>query len=277
MARTIQEVNESILQNIAANLVLAPMLTSPSSVSVFRLIAFVVATVIWTLETLFDRHKEDVNAALAKAKPGTAEWYAGKVKEFQQGDQLLVDDEGIHYPSGSSGLKLVFQATAKENDQTGKLFIKVAAADAVAPGGLRALTAAELTQVRGYLNRIRFAGTRIELVSRDADLLRIAGQIYYDPLLDLASVKASVRASLVGYLQKLDFDGQVFKARLEDAIQLATGVKSLEITAVSARSGQGQSVTITRVYETEAGYIVEDNAVGAGFLDTLDFLPYGTE
>lgn len=273
MARTLDQINQSILDNIAARPELSGL--TRSATGLFRLVAYVMASASWTLENLFDRHTAENDAKLAAAKGGTAEWYAREVKLFQQGDTLVSDaNGGIYYPAGSTGQRLVFQATAKENDQTGKLFIKVAAAAPTAPGGLRALTDAELTQVKGYLRRKKWAGTKLEVVSREADRLRVEGQVYFDPLLELADVQANVRAAIRSYLQNLDFDGLVFNARLEDAIQQVAGVKDLLITAVSARSGQQTPAPITRVYETEAGYIVEEDAPGAGFLDTLDFVPY---
>jgi hypothetical protein len=274
MARTIPVIYQSILDAIAAKPELA-QLTSPSAVSIFRLIAYVVATVLWVHENIFDRHLSDVEAALARAKPGTTKWYADQVKKFQLGDTLLVDDEGIHYPADSTGLKLVTQATAKENAATGQLFIKVATTDAAAPGGLRALTVPEQTQVFGFLNEIRYPGTRIVLVSRDADLLKVVGEVHYNPLLDLPTLKAAVKAAIQNYLLNLEFDGQVFKARIEDAIQSVPGVKDVLLAKVSARSGQLAPVLVTRVHETQAGYIIEDTATGAGFLDTLTFVPYG--
>lgn len=275
MARTIQIINQSILDAIAAKPELAG-LTSPSATAIFRLIAYVVATVLWVHETIFDRHKADVETALARAKPGTAKWYADQVKKFQAGDTLLVDDEGIHYPSGSTGAKLVTQATAKENANTGQLFIKVATTSTNAPGGLRALTAPEQTQVFGYLNAIRYPGTRITLVSRDADLLKVVGEVHYNPLLDLVALKNSVRLAIQNYLLNLDFDGQIFNARIEDAIQSVAGVNDVLLTRVSVRSGQLAPTVVARVYETQAGYIIEDTANGSKFLDTLTFIPYGS-
>ncbi len=273
MARTIPIIHQSILDAITSRPELAA-LVSPSAAAVFRTLAYVVATVLWVHETIFDRHLVDVEAALARAKPGTAKWYADEVKKFQLGDTLLVDDAGIHYPADATGVLLVTQATAKENASTGQLFIKVATIDANAPGGLRALTGPEQTQVFGYINEIRYPGTRVVLASRDADLLKVVGDVYYNPLLDLPTLKAAVRLAVTNYLLNLDFDGQVYRARIEDAIQSVAGVQDLLLSDITARSGQLAPVVVTRVYETQAGYIIEDTATGAGLLDTLTFIPY---
>lgn len=277
MARTISEIKAGILLQIAATPVLSGLSTG-STTSLFSLVAAVVATVHNTLEKLFDSFAAYVEAMLLRAKPGTANWYAQQMLLFQQGDELVADDEGIHYTAGSAGARVITRATAKENDQTGQLFIKVAT-DGTEPGTLAPLPAAVLTQALGYIDRKRFAGTKLQLVSRVSDYLRVEGQVYYDPLLELegeAGLKAKVAAAVAGYLASLEFDGLVFLAKIYDAIQAVPGVKDVLLTSVSARSGQALPVAITRVYETQAGYIVTDPDPGAGPVDTLQFLPYGT-
>ncbi|SHJ76354.1 hypothetical protein SAMN02745146_0106 [Hymenobacter daecheongensis DSM 21074] len=275
MARSIPEISQSIRAALAAQPVLAG-LNSPSATAIYKLLADVFATAAWAIENLFDRLTASVDAKLAQARPGTPKWYANQLKKFQLGDLLRDDETGIHYAPGSTGQRLISQATAKENELAGKLYLKVAATDAAAPGGLRSLTEAEMVQARAYLKAIQFPGMRIEMSSLGADLLRVEGVIYYDALLDLPTLKAAVRAAMRGYLATLDFDGQVYVARLEDAIQAVPGVTDLALTRVAARSGQLAATVFTRVYETAAGYITEDTAPGAGFLDTLTFIPNGT-
>jgi hypothetical protein len=250
-------------------------LNSPSATAIYRLWKFVVAYAIFTLETLMDRFRADVDAIVARAPVGTPAWYADRALEFQLGDTLMVRPDGaIGYAPDASGAKIVTRATAKENAQTGKLFIKVAK-NGPTPGTLAPLDdATELVQVRGYFDRLRFAGTRLEVVTSEADRLRLYGQVYYDPLLDVASVKAAVAQAIRDYLQRLEFDGQLYLSRLVDAIQAVNGVRDVLLTEAKARLGSAPLITINRVYETAAGYIVED-AAPLGFANTLEFLPDG--
>ena len=273
MARSISDIQAAIAADRATRPELVA-LTSPSATAIYRLIEYVVAVALWVHESIFDRHMADVDAKLARAQPGTAKWYADQLKKFQQGDQVLVDDDGIHYPAGSTGLKLVTQATAKENFTTNQLFLKLATNDPTAPGGLRALTAPEMVQVRGYVSEIRYPGTRIIFTTGDADRLKVLAEVYYNPLIDVDAFKAAVRAAVRLYLANLDFDGLVYLSKIEDAIQLVAGCQDVKLGTVTAKNGTNPAVVITRVYETVAGYIVEDDAAGAGFLDTITFTPY---
>jgi hypothetical protein len=275
MARTTQEIFDTIQAEAAAQPVLSGLAAFASATGLARLWAFVTATILQLHEQLWERHKADVDAALARAKPGTAEWYAEQALLFQLGDVLIADDNGIHYATGSTGAKIITRAAAIENVLSGKLFIKVAK-DGAAAGSLAPLSAAERTQVIGYFDRKGFAGVRKEIVSRAADMLKVQAAIYYDPLIDVPALQLQVQAAIRAALAGLEFNGLLYLAKLQDKIQAVPGVKDVQLLTVSARAGAGAPTVITRVYETEAGYIVEDTAAGSTLADTLQFLPYAT-
>ncbi len=271
MARTIAQIQAAIATDRAARPERAA-LTSPSATAIYRLLEYVQAVSCWALETLWDRFQADVNDVVARAPVGTPDWYAGKALLFQQGDTLSITNDVLGYAVGTTGAKVITRAAAKENKQTGKLLIKVAAAGPT-PAALAALDAATLTQVKGYFDRLQFAGTKLEVVSRDADRLQLSGQVYYDPLLSVPTLQAAVRLALASYLANLDFAGQVYVAKLEDAIQAVPGVHDVLLSTAAARVGQAAPLAFARIYETAAGYIVEEDAAGLTFLDTLQFVP----
>lgn len=277
MARTIAQIQATIAADRAARPELAA-LNSPSATAIYALIETVIAGACWVLETLFDRHRSDVDAIVASAVAGTANWYAGLAYQFQLGDALAIVNNVIAYPAGTTGAKIVTRATAKTDPTTGRLTLKVAKSDPATAGALAPLATSELTQLQAYYDQRGFAGIRLAFVSAAADRLQIAGQIYYNALLDLPTVQAGVRAALLGYLATLSsgtgFDGLVYVARLDAAIQAVPGVQDLLLTSVSARTG-ALLTAFPRVYETVAGYIVEEDTPGLTFLDTLQFLPYG--
>ena len=247
-------------------------LTSRSATAVFRLIEYVVAVALWAHETLWDRFKADVDAIVARAPVGTPEWYADLAFKFQEGDTLTVIDNVITYAPGTTGAKVITRAAAKENKQTRKLLIKVAK-DGATAGTLAPLAAAQLTQVRGFYDRHQFAGTNLEVVGREADNLQLKGSVYYDPLLSVPDLQLAVRAAVRSYLANLDFAGEVFATKIVDAIQAVPGVRDVELTSYAVRVGTTAPVAFTRIYETAAGYIVEEALPGLTFLDGLTFVP----
>jgi hypothetical protein len=268
MARTITQIQAAIAAKRATSPELVA-LNSPSSVAIFRLLEYVMAVAIWTLETLFDRFRKEVDDVIASAPGGTAEWYADKALLFQEGDTLAVVNNVVAYPAGTTGAKVVTRASAKDNKR-GKLLIKVAK-DGPTSGTLAALSSAQLTQVRGYFDRIGYAGTQLEIVSRESDFLQLTGTVYYDPLLNVPDVQAAVRTAIRAYLANLDFAGQVVVSKLVDAIQGVVGVEDVELTTCAARVGAALPAVFTRIYETAAGYIVEETTAGLTFTDTLTF------
>jgi hypothetical protein len=273
MARTISEIQAIIAADRAARSELDG-LSSASATAIYKLIEYVLAVALWAHETLWDRFKADVDATIARAPAGTPAWYADQALLFHIDEPLVILPTGrLGYDSDELP-KPIIRATAKENDQTGKLFIKVAKAGPTA-GSLAPLDTGELIQVQGYFARIRFAGARLEVVSREADRLQAAANIYYDPLLPVAPLKLAVVAAIEQYLAGLDFDGLVYLAKLEDAIQAVAGVRDVQLQAVGARVGASTPVLITRVYETSAGYIIGEDTPGLLLSDTLTFLPHG--
>ncbi|GAA4349761.1 hypothetical protein GCM10023185_06730 [Hymenobacter saemangeumensis] len=275
MARSIATIQAAIAADRATRPELAG-LTSPSATAIYRLIEYLVAVSQWVQETLWDRFKADVDATIARAPAGTAAWYADQALLFQLNDPLVILPTGKPgYAAGTTGERVVTRATAKENGSTGRLFIKVAKAGP-RPGTLAPLDQlTELVQLRGYFDRIKFAGTRLEVRSRQADRLRVAAKVYYDPLLPRATVQAAVVAAIENYLAKLEFDGLVYVAKLQDAIQAVPGVRDVQMLTVTAVTGASTAVPVVRVYETEAGYIVPDPTPGNTLADTLTFLPHG--
>jgi hypothetical protein len=275
MARSIATIQAEMAAARAASAELAG-LSSPSATSIYRLLEFVQATSIWAFETILDRFRDEMADTIARAPAGTPAWYADQALLFQVGEPLIV------LPSGKPGYevvnparRIVTRSTAKEAS-TGKLFLKVAK-DGATAGTLAALSNEELVQVSGYMTALKFAGTRLEVVSRSADRLQLTGTIYYDPLLPVATVRTNVVAAVQGYLAGLDFDGQVYVSKLTDALQAVPGVRDVAPLTVAARVGVAAPVAIPRIYETAAGYIVPEDTPGLTLLDTLSFLPDGQQ
>jgi hypothetical protein len=273
MARSTQEIFDTIQAEAAAQPVLSGLAAFASATGLARLWAYITAKILQLHEQLWERHKADVDAALAKAKPGTADWHAEQALLFQLGDVLIADDNGIHYAAGSTGARIITRASAKEDPRTGKLFIKVAK-DGPAAGTLAPLTNAQKTQVIAYFDRKGFAGVRKEIVSLPADMLKLSAAVYYDALIDVPALQLQVQAAVRGALAGLEFNGELYLAKLQDAIQAVAGVKDVQLLTVSARVTGRPVQVITRVYETVAGYIVEDTAAGSTLVDTIQYLPY---
>jgi hypothetical protein len=136
---------------------------------------------------------------------------------------------------------------------------------------LAPLSTDEQTALNAYINRIKFSGTATGLISLIADLLRMSGTYYYDPLLLLDDVKADIDAKVAAYLANLDFNGKVHLQQLVDAIQSALGYKDLDLDTLEAKpSGAVAWTAFDLDYLPTAGYFELDQPVS----DMLTFAPY---
>lgn len=253
MARSTEQIYNSMLSHKDMIPELAGMYTQ-SRTGFYAKLLWLVAYAHNLLEQLFDLFMIEVDTKLAQKEPGTPSWYVQILKEvYQDGDDLIVKGGKITYATIDPTKRIITRGSYKETG--GKLKLRVATGDI---NNGKALTAEQKTRVKNFLERFQYAGTDIELISLNADKLRITGTIYYDGILDPAVVKTKVVEALRLYCLNLTEDGVVRRIKVVDAIQNVAGVVDANVT-ISAIAG----ATVTEVslsHETAAGYIVEDDA-----------------
>lgn len=277
MARTIAQIQQQIIDAKEEEADLSG-LNSTSKVAVWRLWTYVVAVCIWTLENFFDVHKAEVNATIAKQKPHTLQWYVEMAKKFEYGHELP-DDSDVYIPVDESSIvRIVTHASATEEPNMVRM--KVAKGPAGALGPLdNTLISPQLRAFKEYMHRIKDAGVRLDISSREADGLKLNLTVYYDPLvlngvgqrLDNPSVKPLVLA-IDDYLKNLPFNGLFIVNRLIDAMENADGVRiamvdGLVISTADEPAGTGVDTSIK--YTPLSGYM--------NFLEstsTITYIPF---
>lgn len=268
MSRTLQQIYDEIidekqsLSNLNAllpnsNAYFADFLTdlaSNSRVAIWRLIAWVFAYATWTHEQLWDIFKAEIEDIAAKALAGTPRWYYERVLEFQYGDILVYEDGQYKYATIDELLKIV-KYCAIEERADGVVLVKSAKDNSGTP---EPLTAFELTALTAYLQDIKFAGTLLSVVSFPADQLQVYYEVFYDPIVPEAEVKALVEAAINSFIKNLPFNGRFNITNLTDAIQLLKGVVDPVFVDAQARYGILPYTVIDREYNSNAGYLEID-------------------
>lgn len=276
MARTIAEIYDRMIDekqsmatlnalqpNIESTQNLLSDLTSASQVAVWRLLFFVLAVAIWLHELKFDDHKEWIENRALQLYVGTPLWYYNKALEFQFGDALVLIAGEYKYASVNSANQIIKLCSV--NEINGQLFLKIAklnASNVPIP-----LTTLELDAFKAYMQKIKFAGTIINSVSRTADLLQIAYRVYIDPLIinsngeliSNTSIKP-VENAIVNYCKNLPFNGIFSVTELTDQIQLVTGVLNPVFENAEAQYGTNPFIIIGDYYNPNAGHLVIDPA-----------------
>ena len=278
MARKINDIQGEILTEIAASNQLNALdvlttdekaqltnFTSTSKVAVWRLFVFIVAVAIWSVETLFDRLKSEVETLLAIQKAHKASWYRTRVLAFQFGHSLGESD--TYDNTGRTALEI---ATAKVVQYAAvveinsKLFIKVAGES---NGDRIQLPAAQSDALLQYIKLIRDAGVSFSIINRPADDLKLVVDAYYNPL-ELSASGAALDGSdseplqngIRNYLREFEFNGELVLTKLTDQLQQVRGIEIPVIKAAHYQFGNQTTWTaINETYQSDAGHMKIEN------------------
>lgn len=240
MARSIEIIQNEMLQNIASNGNLTD-LNSTSKVAIFRLITYVVAFAIWTLEILFDTHTAENNRLLLNQKSGRLPWYRTMALQFQYGFNLVADHD--YYDNNGideeivNASKIVKYAAVYETDDLSRVIVKIAGESGEI---LSPLSEPEKNAFTAYIRDIRWAGVNVDVINYLPDRLLINIQIKRNPLvLDNSGVSIlngnnPVVEALKEFMKELPFDGELKLSAMVDKLQNITGVS--DATILSAQS-----------------------------------------
>lgn len=225
-------------------------LSSASKVAIWRLWAYITAVAIHTHEVVYDLFKEEVQAIADAAAPGTPAWYQKKVLEFQYEDSLVYQDFQYIYDPIDEDARIITRCAVQERSD-GAVLIKVAkdVSDEPAP-----LITAEKNALESYVAKIKFAGTRVAVLSQAADVIDLDYAIYYDPLIPLATVKANLQAQMDAFLAQLDFNAEFRITRFTDFLQQAEGVVDPVFNSASVTPDGGSAQAVQIRYLPVAGY-----------------------
>ncbi len=194
-------------------------LNSTSNVSIWRLWAFIFAFFSKSIDELFETFKTYIESVFAKNQAGTLQWWLNKIKEFQLNDELFVVDGVFKYNLIDVSKQIIVQV-ALEVENRILVFKCVKSVDDV----LTPLTSSEITSLTAYINKIKFPGTFIQILSQKADDLRLSYRIYYDALLDKTNIETEINATILNYLNNIIFNGKFIITELTDLLQNISGV-----------------------------------------------------
>ncbi len=264
MARTIAQIYDEIIQEKESqaslsgltpdpetSLGLLAALSSGSKVAVWRLWAYITAVAIWAHEQVFEMFVAEAEAIAAAAPAGTARWYQKKVFEFQYGDTLQYVNNQYVYDPVTPANQIVKRCAVQDRGD-GVVVIKVAKEVSGSPAPL---SGPEKTSLEGYIAKIKFAGTRVATVSLSADVIGLVYTIYYDPIVPLATLQASLQAAMTAFAANLEFNGEFRLTRFTDALQAVTGVIDPVFASATATPDGGSTSAFTVSYQPAAGYV----------------------
>ena len=238
-----------------------------SPISVESVLFYVVASCVWVLEQLFDRHTAEVGQRIENLRPHTLRWYVSKTLAYMHNFKLVQTDGVVsadYYDttglseSEIEAKKIVKYAVATESDA--RIFIKVAkAAD---DGRPMPLTPAEKSGLEYYLSQVKDAGVAIKVLSEPADKMKVELVVLYDPSVlsaeylsdDNGEELRELRITDIGgddvvtntiqdVIARLPFNGEYRNSDLMAAVQSIEGVEVADIASVKVCSDGSDNYT----------------------------------
>ena len=278
--RTVAQIQQTILNAVAADPILGSQLTSTSSTSLWRLWAYIIANSQAVEEQLANLYQGQIETIAASAAPATPQWVYKMALLFQysatdpQLIQLNTTTLAPQYPVYNPAYQIVTRCSVT-NTFLNNVLVKVAKGSTTPVP----LASAELSAFTTYMNYIKPAGIIYTYVSTDSD------KIY-------CSINAKVRgaysstisnALLVAYnnyLATLPFDGIFILSDLMIALKSVTGVVDIEFSNVNLRGNVAtfppgsynmvnnytQSLTS---YIPVSGYLSDETTSGYDFISSL--------
>lgn len=235
-----------------------------------RLLREIQLFLAFTVETIFDTFKSDVDSKLRELKPHSERWYANKALAYQHGipllpDSDLFDNTGYSDTDIANSKVVKYAAVVEQENEYGRvsLRIKLAGDDGT---DLAPLSAPQLAGVTEYLRRIKDAGVKLQVQSLPADHIKMKWTVYYDPLildangnrLDGTGNAVDV-AAIKGYLKKLPFNGVYVVQYHIDELQSVEGVVIAEVNDCQTKYGLLPFTAVNVKLTPDAGYLRFDD------------------
>lgn len=244
MARSISQIQQSILAAIAANPVLTyvdannitqPLTNNESMYALFNAFAWIVATAQATFEQLCDAYVLVIEGLIARSAAASQLWLQAQMFRFQYS---VSDPQVLQLISGVPGYVVIntalcpVTACSVFTDATNTVQVKFAVGSP-----LQAATSQQIAAAQTYITEIGGAGIAYNATSLNPDQIFIQAQIFYNGMY-AAVIQSNTILALNNYLTNLsitNFDGSLKMSDLEAVIRNVAGVNDVLMQNVYIR------------------------------------------
>lgn len=247
MAREKYIIKDSILNQLTG------LSLSDSAFSVWIMFVDAIVSVIYNFELIMDIFKSDIEAQIVAKRIGSLNWYAQEAYKFQLGDSLTFTSEGnLIYLVQDESKKIIASASVMQSDDL--LILKVAK---LVSGVLTPLTPEELLQFKNYMTNVMVAGTYMNVVSLNPDLIYLELDIYYNPIYSEIDAQADVEEAISLFNTSFNFNNFFVLNDFIDYLRAYDSISDVVINTATGSQG-GVTETIVRKYELKSGYFNYD-------------------
>lgn len=221
MSRRIRDIYNEAVRERNKRLELSEF-SNDSKLSIMNGIAWFVATMIYTFESILDVFAIDIAETINNRINGTPTYYANALLNYQKGDSLTVREDGLAFgyatvdPSKRIVTQVSYSESSSDTNLDNKLIMKVATGE---KGNLSEIDPEDLVLLNAYINRIKFAGTRIEVISRKGDVLIPKVTVYHDGAVPESEIYDALEAKLNEYIMSIEFDAAIYVTKIFETIR----------------------------------------------------------
>lgn len=276
MSRTIKDIYTEAIAERNKRMELTEF-NSDSKLSIMNGLTWIVAAIIHSFETLLDVFAVDISNTINNRINGTPVYYTNALLQYQKGDTLSVREDGLAfgYSNIDETKRMITQVSYTESvddhNLDSKLILKIATGK---KGNLTAISKEELIPINSYINKIKFAGTRVEVVSYEGDVLVPMVTVFYDGAIPEAEIYTKIEDKLKLYIMNTPFDSSVYVSRIIEAIRSTEHVtdvyidekavpeQGIFIATYDSDGHIGELKKIYRMVKTSSGFLKESSGNG---------------
>lgn len=276
MSRTIKQIYEEAIAERNKRLELSEF-ASDSKLSVLNGITWTFAAVVFSFESILDVFAIDISNVINNRINGTPTYYINALLQYQKGDELLVREDGLAfgYANVDEAKQIITQASYMESSSNvnldNKLILKVATGE---KGKLQSIPQEELMMIQAYINKIKFAGTRIEIASQEGDVLIPRVSVYHDGAVLESEMYDKIEEKLNEYMMNIKFDSTIYVSEIIAAIRSADHVTDVHIDTdilpeqgvfIAPYDSDGHITPVKKVgrmTHTSSGYLKQSSGSG---------------
>lgn len=254
MSQTIQNIEDE-LDTIQASKTELSGLNSPSNIADFKLWKSLFAQASLSLQSLWDNFQASLETVLQNNQYGDLGWWQQQILLFQYGDALTVINGKLGYDIIDPTKQIITRCAAIEFNSI--VILKVAKQNPPIP-----LSSTEKTALTFYVDDIKPAGVKTQIVLSNPDQVKWNANIYYNGLIVLADFQTAIEAAMNAYILSIPFNGNFNINKLREAIFAVPGVIDVDIQGVFIKQDGGSYVTVTREYVPYSGYYIYNTVSG---------------
>jgi len=191
------------------------------------------------------------------SRPGTRKWYERLCFLFQNGHELVFDenDAVLKYRVDDPASRITAVAAVQENN--GVITLRVAKKS---DGAIVPFSDMERLNFTNYINENKPLGSKTVILSTTADKVRYSVQVFYNPAHSIELIQERTEKAMDDFKMDQQFGGILYPERFVDYLINVDGVITVKLDSFSRKGISDENFILVDISaQLEAGYFNYDD------------------